>query len=758
MRIERKMLAALLFIATLLSVSGQFYGAPIHTQVIVYEPVEQPYSPSWDSDLNRIHDDLDKKLRDMSFGDSVNVIAKGASIELLEAAAADYNCEVSSRYPAINAIALQIDKHLIDDFSKDVRIHHLEDADLEMKTFLDSSLDVTEIPEAYANYPYHGEGMVIAIVDTGIDNSHMDLDDDDPYNDHKVIAFRDVINGNDDFSLPIDAYDDQGHGTHCASIAAGTGEASSGQYRGVAYASQLVGVKVLSGEGSGTEQQILDGMQWVIDNKDVYGIDIVSMSLGSNSATPSDGTDSLCQMADAMMDAGLLLFVAAGNHGYPEWLYGYNTIGSPAASEKAVTIGSVNDDGSWSSFSNEGPTGDDRIKPDVMAVGADVTAAKADSTNQYVAYSGTSMATPTAAGIGALLRQANPSLNPSQLKDVLQDTAMDMGDPGKDNTYGSGIIQTKQALDVVTGGIDNPPTVSIEAPLDQSTVSDTYRILVAASDDNSVTSVELAIDGTWIDITANYDGTHYYYDWDTTTYSEGLHTISARATDDASQTAETTIEVTVSNEGPIDNPPTCVIADPTEGETITGTHRILVSASDDNGINAIEVRIDGGSWIDITGNFDGAYYYYDFDSTTVDDGTHGIEARAIDTISQATSDTISVTVENEIVQNAMFIADIEVSSWSFWIFTYCEVEVTIVAGTPSDYVGLSGATVNLETTSPLGSTKSYSDTTDSSGVAYFDIGWISSGTWVFKVIDVTHADYTYDPSLNINGDTVEVDL
>ncbi|NWF96175.1 MAG: S8 family serine peptidase [Candidatus Thorarchaeota archaeon] len=758
MNLERKMVVALLLVAAFLSVSGQFYAAPVHTQIVMYESQELAYSPLWDRDLNRIHDDLDSRLSQMRIGQRVSVVVVGSSIDALEGMAAEYGCRITSRYPAINSVVMEMMTEQVFVISEDPRIHHLEDASLEMFALLDSSLVATQVPEAYAAYPYHGEGMVIAIVDTGIDNAHMDLDDTDPYNTYKVIAFRDIINDRNDYTVPIAAYDDHGHGTHCASIAAGTGEASNGQYRGVAYAAQLVGVKVLNSQGSGSEQQILDGMQWVIDNKDVYGIDVVSMSLGSNSATASDGTDALCQMADAVMDAGLLLFVAAGNHGSPEWLYGYNKICSPAASKKAVTVGSVNDDGTWSSFSNEGPTLDNRIKPDVMAVGAAVTAAKAGTTNQYVQYSGTSMATPTAAGIGALLRQANPDMSPAQIKQVLESSALDKGTVGKDNTYGSGIIQTKAALDEITGGADNPPTVAINYPASGSTVSGVCRVLVSASDDTSLASVEIAVDGVFVDVTSNYDGSNYYYDWDTTTVADGSHTLTARATDSIDQTATDERSVVVNNQQPTDNPPTCSIVAPSQGATVSGTVRIQVSASDDHGVTLVEVRIDGGSWIDITANIDGAYYYYDWDTTAMADGGHTIEARAHDTVAQTASASVSVTVENAPAPPAMFIADIKVYSFTFWLWAYCQVEVTVVSGTPSSYTALADATVYLSATSPSNKVTTYTATTSSTGVALFDLGFVSRGHWVFKVTNLSHSAYTYDPSMNLSGDTREVDL
>lgn len=117
--------------------------------------------------------------------------------------------------------------------------------------------------DGYA-HSYSSSDVVIAVVDTGIDGNHKDLAG-------KVIAFHDVINNQ------TEAYDDNGHGTHVASIAAGAGNVSRSM-RGAAPGAALVGVKVLSGEGSGTMSGVIAGIEWVIDNKDKYNIRVMKMN------------------------------------------------------------------------------------------------------------------------------------------------------------------------------------------------------------------------------------------------------------------------------------------------------------------------------------------------------------------------------------------------------------------------------------------------------------------------------------------------
>ncbi|MBA4493196.1 S8 family serine peptidase [Paenactinomyces guangxiensis] len=277
---------------------------------------------------------------------------------------------------------------------------------------------------------YSKDDIVIAVIDTGIDASHVDLDGG------KVIGWKDYVNNR---SAP---YDDQGHGTHVAGIAAGSGDGNSA-YTGVAPGAALVGVKVLDQNGSGSMSDVTAGIDWAISNKDVYGIKVINMSLGTTGS--SDGTDATSQAANRASDAGIVVAVAAGNSGPAR-----KTIGSPGAADKALTVGAMADPGekgfNLASFSSRGTTADGRIKPDIAAPGFNITAAQANSNNGYVTYSGTSMATPFTAGTVALMLDANPSLTPEQVKSTLASTAIDFGPTGKDIDYGSGNMRGYEAV------------------------------------------------------------------------------------------------------------------------------------------------------------------------------------------------------------------------------------------------------------------------------------------------------------------------
>jgi serine protease AprX len=272
--------------------------------------------------------------------------------------------------------------------------------------------------------------IVACVIDTGIDTNHVDLDQG------QVIGWKDFVNSR---TTP---YDDNGHGTHVAAILAGQGDANTA-YRGVAPGAALVGVKVMSSGGTGSTSTIISGVQFCVDHRSTYNIRIINLSLGGPG--PSSGTDPLSAAMNATADAGILPVVAAGNDGPAR-----ATIGSPAAAVKALTVCSISDPGvlgfSVSPWSSRGPTADGRIKPDVCAPGQSITSARANSGTGYVTYSGTSMAAPFAAGVAALMLDANNSLTPSQLKSLMMSTAQDWTIPGADAETGAGRLQAYEAI------------------------------------------------------------------------------------------------------------------------------------------------------------------------------------------------------------------------------------------------------------------------------------------------------------------------
>lgn len=269
---------------------------------------------------------------------------------------------------------------------------------------------------------YTGAGVTMAIIDTGIDANHSgldDLDDDNSTNDTKVIAFFDAVNNPGATNgSEIHPYDDNGHGTHCAGITAGTG-APTFQHVGVAPHANLVGVKVLSGGGSGTYAQVMAGMQWTVEKRHEFNIRAASMSLGGPAVSEwtTSEQESVNRMANEMMRAGVAIFIAAGNSAFSA------QIGTPGSAEDAITVGALDKDTAIAVYSSQGPTEEGRIKPNLAFVGSSVNAPDANTGDGYVALSGTSMATPGAAGLGVLMFQANPDLSPFDVKNIMQETS-----------------------------------------------------------------------------------------------------------------------------------------------------------------------------------------------------------------------------------------------------------------------------------------------------------------------------------------------
>ena len=323
--------------------------------------------------------------------------------------------------------------HLIDSIAGRIGVEDLVEASrlpgvvlIELDGILTTQMndvnDVHGIPMIWEDTGYTGEGSVVSIIDTGIDSDHVgldDLDDDNSTNDSKIIAFYDAVNNPDKTNgTEIKAYDDQGHGTHCAGITAGTGAPDFANI-GVAPQAQLVGVKVLDAGGSGSFATVMAGMEWTVDKRHDFNIRAASMSLGGFGLIEwtSSEEESVNRMANEMVRSGVALFIAAGNNGISA------QIGTPGSAEDVITVGALDKDTSIAVYSSQGPTEEGRVKPNIAFVGSSVMAPEANSGDGYVAYSGTSMATPGAAGLAALMYQANPDLSPFDIRNIMQETS-----------------------------------------------------------------------------------------------------------------------------------------------------------------------------------------------------------------------------------------------------------------------------------------------------------------------------------------------
>lgn len=323
-------------------------------------------------------------------------------------------------------------------------------------------------PEAWES-GFAGQGVTVAVLDTGVDGTHPDLDD-------AVVASQ-------DFSGKGNVVDGDGHGTHVAATVAGSGDASDGDNTGMAPDADLMIGKVLDDTGYGETSTVIEGMEWAAEQ----GADVINMSLGTTEY--GDGTDPQSVSLNRLTEQhGVLFVVSAGNEGE------FETIGSPAAAASALTVGAVDDDDALADFSSRGPRADGAIKPDVTGPGVGIVAARAAGTtlgdvvdDRHVALSGTSMASPHVAGAAAILLQQRPDLAPEEAKALLMGSADTNGATVWEE--GAGRIHIPSALNqhVTT----SPASVSFgtfEYP-HQGTASDTVTYRNTTAD-----AVELDLD------------------------------------------------------------------------------------------------------------------------------------------------------------------------------------------------------------------------------------------------------------------------
>ncbi len=327
--------------------------------------------------------------------------------------------------------------------------------DYERRATLDESVPLIGAPQVWQmkdarGQAVTGQGIRVAIIDTGIDYTHPDLGGDFGPG-YKVVGGYDFAN--DD----ADPMDDHGHGTHVAGIVA-----ANGRLKGVAPDAQLLAYKVLNAQGGGSLSDIIAAIEQAAnpdgDPTTDDAVDVVNLSLGG----PGDPDDPDSQAVDAAVDLGVVVVVAAGNDGP-----GYQSVGAPGVARKALTVGASDKTDHLAAFSSRGPIHKSwAIKPDVVAPGVMITSTvpvtgELGAPSRYRSLRGTSMATPHVAGSAALLKQLHPTWTPLDIKAALMNTAEDLGVGVYDQ--GAGRIQVDRAA--MTPLLVAPGSLSFGLPL-----------------------------------------------------------------------------------------------------------------------------------------------------------------------------------------------------------------------------------------------------------------------------------------------------
>jgi subtilisin len=574
---------------------------------------------------------------------------------------------------------------------------------------------------------YTGDGIDVAVIDTGIDTGHPDLN-------YKTGNGYDFVNDDND------PKDDNGHGTHVAGTIAALDNTVG--YIGVAPKVDLYVLKALNSRGSGYLSDIAAAIDWAVKGPngvegDGDDAEVVSMSLGASSTTST-----LKTAVDNALAKGTLPVAAAGNDGSSSFHYpaAYSSVVSVSATDSNDGLASFSNYGSWIELAAPGVS-----IPSTMPT-YDVTLTSTGPppkrySNNYDTMSGTSMACPHVSGVAALVFEAGPSDDNGQngiadeVRVILQNTAEDLGATGKDNNYGYGLVDAEAAVDGVSSGA---PTVSLTAPTDGSTVSGTITITASASDDDgTVSSVNFYVDNTLIGAGTASSGV-WSISWDSSSVSDGTHTIKAEATDNDGNTATDSVSVDVDN---IDDKPTASWVNPSNDDTVGGSVTIQISANDDRGISSVEWKVDSeDTWTTATKS--GDYYEDTWNTNGLSDGSYQLSTRATDTGSQVSTESkITVTVSNTVV--SMYVGSIS------WKETGPHLKAIVTVNYGSGSV-LSGATVSFKMTDGT-STKTYSGTTDASGVVEFQWKRAPNGSYTGTVTGISHNSYTYDSSLDVGN-------
>jgi len=484
---------------------------------VIHEEVNWWDRTTLDSNKNGIHDSLETLDQPVGIGLSYSRDITDKDVEYLES----LGYKITDVIEAVDAVLLGVIN------SSDVwQLSQIEDVvmverygqvilwgDVQTPNILAEQSE--EYPHTAWNHsPMKGAGINIAMVDTGTDNEHPGLKD-------KFVAGYDavcfvhtdpecILAGGRETDGSFDPDDGNQHGTACMGMAAATGLDANGEqtgFEGSAPNASLIDVRIGTDAGAGPFENYLlsqefyesamNGLQWIIDNKDtawpgvdesLYGIDIISLSWGitSHENGGSDGEDMHSRILDEATLAGVTVSVAAGNDGPDN--DGLSGMGSSSLS---ITVGATDDmntidrdDDTIASYSSRGPRRDngntnpiDEMKPDVTAPGTNIVQAEAcvtsggcnnflggdASQNGYTGRgSGTSYATPAVTGIIALMMEVNPEINPLVIREILRSTATRMGeatqpehDPHWNKDFGWGLVHghdavwTAQYLDMI---------------------------------------------------------------------------------------------------------------------------------------------------------------------------------------------------------------------------------------------------------------------------------------------------------------------
>lgn len=454
-----------------------------------------------------------------------------------------------------------------------------------------------------------GEGVTIAILDSGVDPTHPDL-------------VNNLVPGYNATDRNTNTSDICGHGTAVAGVAGAQTNNAIG-VAGVAGRAKIMPVMIAhidssTGKCMGYYSTIAAGLTFAADN----GAKIANISYGG---IPS--SSSIQSAAQYLKNKGGLTFVSANNNGIQETY-------TPVSMMIPVSATDANDNlFSWSSYGS------------YVALSAPGSTWTTSNGGTYRQSQGTSFASPLAAGVGALIMAANPSLDAATIESILYTTAVDLGVVGRDIRFGYGRVDANAAVTKAksTTMVDSTaPNTSITYPTANSSVTGTVAVDVKASDNVGITYVELIANGT---VVATDSLTPFGMVWDTTSVPNGMVTLQVKAYDAAGNIGQHLLQVNVANGlvVPVLDTlaPALSINNPVAG-TVKGTVSINTSASDNSGAAGIKQQIFVNGVLKSSGT--GSKLSFSWNTRKEKAGAHTIEAIAKDAAGNTTRASVAVTV------------------------------------------------------------------------------------------------------------------
>jgi len=398
-----------------------------------------------------------------------------------------------------------------------------------------------------------GNPVTIAILDTGVDTAHPDLQP-------QLVPGWNFYDNNDNVS---DVY---GHGTSVAGVAAAAGNNAIG-VTSVSFKSKIMPMRVTDTQGYGYYSLMAAAITSAADR----GARVANISFLGVSA--SSTVDSAAQY---MRSKGGVVVVSGGNT---------SSLRSDPPRESLTAVAATDSNDARASFSSWGNY------IDIAAPGVGLLTTTRG--NAYGTFTGTSASSPVVAGVYALMMSANSTLQPAKLDNILFTTALDLGAGGYDQEFGYGRVRADAAVAsarATSSSDSQAPTVAIALPTG-GTVSGLVPVDVTATDNVAVARVDLLANGS---VVANDTIAPYAFTLDSTKYADGNLSLQARAYDGAgNSSSSSTVAVSISNTAKDTLQPTVSISNPANGSTVSGTVSINVSATDNQKVAKITLSIDG---------------------------------------------------------------------------------------------------------------------------------------------------------------------